>query len=122
MALTPNSELREVSGIDAAQQAEIRAVLHGAVYCWVKNRRGEEFAARDLVGGENGNWGGTPLQILYDRHIANGKPESAAEEAAARDLGWMIKSVLAQDKRTFAALHDGWVSKYRWTGDEAQNE
>ena len=119
MALDPNSELREVSGIDAAQRTAITAFLQGAVYCWVKNRSGEEFAARDLVGGENGNWGGTPLQVLYDRHIAEGKEESAAEEAAARDLGWLLKSVLDKDKRRFAASNDGWVSKYQWTGDEA---
>jgi hypothetical protein len=119
MALASSSELRDVAGITAAQQAEIRAFLQGAVYCWVKNRKGEEFAARDLFGGENGNWAGTPLQALYEKHLAEGKAATLAEEAAARDLGWLIKSVLHQDKRTFNASNDGWVNKYQWVRDEA---
>lgn len=119
MALSPSSGLREVSGIDDAQKTAIKTFLQGAVYCWVKNRKGEAFAARDLVGGENGNWGGTPLQVLYEQHIADGKAEAAAEDAAARDVGWLMKSVLDQDERTFTSSNDGWVSVYRWVGGDA---
>ena len=50
MTLVSPSEIREVQGITAEQQALIMAFLQGAVYSWVKNRSGESFTARDLVG------------------------------------------------------------------------
>lgn len=53
MTLTPKSELREVSGIRDIEKGLIKAFIQGAVYCWVKNRKDEQFAVRDLVGGEN---------------------------------------------------------------------
>jgi hypothetical protein len=114
MPLQDPSELRDVSGLDAAEKRLIKAFLQGAVYCWVKNRRGEEFAARDLVGGENADWGETPLQVLYWKHINQGKAHEAAVEAAAKDLGWLLKSMLAEDKRMFATGKSGLVNAYRW--------
>jgi hypothetical protein len=114
MALQDASELRDVLGLDQFEKRLIKAFLQGAVYCWVKNRRGEEFAARDLVGGENADWRGTPLQALYAKHIDQGKDHESAVEAAARDLGWLLKSVLAEDKREFATGKSGLVNAYRW--------
>lgn len=73
MALIPESEIREVQGITEEEEKLIRAFLQGAVYSWVKNRPGEWFAARDLVGGENFEWWGTPLYRLYQKHIDSGK-------------------------------------------------
>jgi hypothetical protein len=58
MALLPPSEIRQVTGITLEQELLMRAFLQGAVYSWVKNRTGEQFAARDLVGGENFEWEG----------------------------------------------------------------
>jgi hypothetical protein len=114
MALATPSELREVTGITDAERAAIKAFIQGAVYCWVKNRRGEQFAVRDLVGGPNADWTGTPLYPLYAKHVGQGKPGDEAAEAAGRDLGWLVKSVLAEDKRTFDAGKGGLVSVYRW--------
>ncbi len=118
MALNPVSELREVHGIDDAQKAAIKAFVQGAVYCWVKNRKGEQFAVRDLVGGENASWAGTPLYALYAKHVAQGKTGKAASDAAGRDLGWLVKTVLSEDKRTFESSKDGLVSSYHWVGGE----
>ena len=115
MVLNPGSQLREVSGLSPDELALIRAFIQGAVYSWVKNRKGEWFALRDLVGGENFDWGGTPLQPLYDKHIAAGKSEKEAMEAAAIDIGWIAKSVLEEDRRTFS-VDAGYVNKYRWDG------
>lgn len=115
MALQDPSELRDVLGIDQSEKNLIKAFLQGAVYCWVKNRKGEEFAARDLVGGENANWNGTPLQVLYVKHINQAKDHNAAVEAAAKDLGWLLKSVLAEDEREFVTSKSGMVNAYRWT-------
>ena len=69
MTLIPESEIRDVHGITEEQKTLIKAFLQGAVYSWVKNRLGEQFAARDLVGGENFEWEGTPLFPLYQKHI-----------------------------------------------------
>ncbi len=119
MSLTPLTELREVQGISESDKIAIKNFMQGAIYCWAKNRRSEPFAVRDLMGGENFSWEGTPLQVLYDRHITHGKSNDRAIESAAQDLGWLVKSVLAADKRTFEAAKDGLVSSYRWVGGEA---
>lgn len=118
MALTPTSALRDVHGIDDNQKRLIKAFMQGAVYCWVKNRKGEPFTLRDLVGGENFEWGGTPLLALYQKYITAGRANDSAIECAARDLGWLLKTVLEEDKRTFETAKAGLVSSYRWLGNE----
>ncbi len=114
MALATPSELRDVTGISPPELAAIKAFVQGAVYCWVKNRRGEQFAVRDLVGGLNTDWTDTPLYPLYAKHVGKGKPSKEAAESAGRDLGWIVKTVLADDKRTFEASKGELVSQYRW--------
>ncbi len=118
MALDPASELRDVTGITDAEKAAITTFMQGAIYTWVKNRKDEPFAVRDLVGGENFDWDGTPLFVLYEKHIRQGKSNSEAIAAAAKDLGWLTKTALAQDKRTFIPSKAGLVSHYRWVGGE----
>ena len=118
MALLPPSEVREVRGITDEQPELIKAYLQGAVYSWVKNRSGEQFAARDLVGGENYEWQGTPLIVLYEKHIALGKASDAAVDDAAKDLGWLLKAVLNEDKRHFEIGRSGLTAGYRWIGNE----
>jgi hypothetical protein len=117
MTLDPRSELRDVKGIDDAQKELIRVFMQGAIYCWVKNRRGEPFAVRDLVGGENTDWNGTPLQVLFEKHINMGKDSDASFKAAAKDIGWIVKSLLADDNRTFLAGKAGLVNSYDWVRD-----
>ena len=118
MSLLPPSELRTVHGITEEQAQAITTFMQGAVYCWVKNRKDEPFAVRDLMGGENFLWEGTPLQVLYDKHVHGGKNHDAAVEAAGKDLGWLTKSMLHADKRTFRADHAGLVASYQWVGSE----
>lgn len=119
MALSPDSALRDVHGIGHTDKTLLKAFMQGAIYCWIKNRKDEAFAVRDLVGGENFDWHGTPLQVLYDKHINAGKEHEPACEAAARDLGWLVKTVLAEDKRTFVTGKTGLVNSYRWIGNES---
>jgi hypothetical protein len=118
MSLLPSSKVREVLGITDEQTKLIKAYLQGAVYSWVKNRSGEQFAARDLVGGENYEWQGTPLIVLYEKHIALGKASDVAVEDAAKDLGWLLKAVLNDDKRHFKVGRSGLTAGYRWIGNE----
>ncbi len=118
MTLIPESELREPTGLNDNDRNLIRAFMQGAVYSWVKNRPDEYFAVRDLVGGLNNDWNGTPLQVLYDRHINNGRNEEEAFEAAAKDLGWIVKTLLSEDRRIFEVDNAGFVNTYRMVGDQ----
>lgn len=119
MTLTMPSEIRNVQGLLDDELQLVRSFVQGAVYCWVKNRKGEWFAVRDLVGGENTDWTGTPLESIYARHIGIGKADNEAFESAAKDIGWIVKSVLADDRRCFENDHSGYVARYRWL--EGQN-
>ena len=114
MTLATQSEIREVRGLTDAQRDGIRAFVQGAVYCWVKNSSEEWFHVRDLVGGANTDWNGTPLQALYEKHIVAGSAAAEAYEAAAKEIGWIVKAVLSDDKRIFENDHSGYVSRYRW--------
>lgn len=118
MTPRPVTELREPSGIDITQRGLIRAFMQGAVYSWVKNRPGEPFAVRDLVGGLNNDWNGTLLQVLYDRHVDAGRNAEEAFEAAAKDLGWIVKTLLSEDRRTFEVEKSGLVNTYLMVGDD----
>ncbi len=114
MALLEKSKLRHSFGIREENLIAIKSFLQGSVYCWVKNRKGKLFAARDLVGGDNFDWSGTPLKILYDKHIAKGKNNKDAIDEAGRDLGWILKLVLHEDKRTFSSSDAGMAKGYKW--------
>ena len=113
MISNDNSEVRNVSGITNEQRVEICNFLQGAVYCWCKNRCDEWFALRDLTGGGNYYWNGTPLFVLYEKH----KEQEDAIVAAGKDAGWLLKKVIVDDKRTFEAKKDQMVKMYKWNGN-----
>ncbi len=113
MALEPQSEIRNVFGITDEQRAAIEHFMQGAIYAWVKNID-RPFAVRDLVGGVNTDWNGTPLQTLYDKHTRLGKDPDDAFKAAAKDLGWIVKAMIDQDRRRFSFMKSGMVNSYRW--------
>lgn len=98
-----------MSGLDDNQKIGIKEFLRGKVDDWIANCNGDEFAARDLVGGANRNWSGTPLESIYRKHISLGKSEKAANKAAGVDLGWLFKTMLYEDKRKFSSR-----KKYVW--------
>lgn len=108
--LIPESEIREVHGITREQRQRISDFLQGAVYSWCKNRKNEWFAARDLLGGDNFYWQGTPMYALYEK--------SEDVEQAGKDAGWILKQVLHNDKRSFETIKEGMVRQYRWNGEE----
>jgi len=115
MALTVPSEVREVTGITQEQKQRIWDFLQGAVYCWCKNKPSEWFSMRDLMGGENYYWEGTPLIALYEKH--EGRCSDPVNEAG-KDSGWLLKKVINEDKRRFDSIQDELIRKYRWTGEE----
>jgi hypothetical protein len=117
MAFTEQSELRDVNGISAENKSSIKAFMQGAVYSWIKNNENKPFAVRDLMGGENTDWTHTPLEMLYSKHINSGKDSDSAFTAAAIDLGWLVKSMLFEDKRIFKVGDAGRANSYYWVRD-----
>lgn len=117
--LTPHSELRRVSGLSDEEGRAVRAFLQGAVYCWCKNRPREWFSLRDLTGGDNALWRGTPLYVLREKHRLR---TADALKAASIDCGWLLKQTLQEDRRVFETTELNLVRKYRWTGDHGMVE
>ena len=111
--LIGETEIRDVHGIPEEQKQRIIDFLQGAVYCWCKNRKDEWFTTRDLLGGDNYFWQGTPLFFLYK------KTENVKQ--AGKEAGWLLKKVIYNDKRSFQTKKEGMVRQYRWNGDENNN-
>jgi len=86
------------------------------------------FAVRDLFGDENADWGGTPLQAIYDywrssyreQHpeLSDDALHKKAAEQAAKDVGWLVKSVLQNDRREFESCDAGKAKGYKWVGGD----
>jgi len=76
----------------------IKVYMQGAVYAFCNTNKNEVFSARILFGGDNRNWGGTPMQKLYDYYIKEGKTEEDAHQSAAIDAGRLLKAVLERDQ------------------------
>jgi len=106
--------LRGVTGINDQERQSILDFLQGAVYCWCKNRKGEWFSLRDLMGADNYDWHGTPMLPLYLKHEDKGKDEEQAIQDAGKDGGWLLKAVISSDKRTFETKKEELIRKYRW--------
>ena len=113
MSFRELQEVRTITGISDHDLEKCRVFLQGAVYCWCKNRKNEWFALRDLVGGDNTEWDGIPLDAVYQKHIANLAPDRAYAEAA-RDAGWILKRVIADDQRVFDTQILDEVRHYQW--------
>ncbi|MFA8341773.1 MAG: hypothetical protein ACEPO8_02260 [Rhodothermaceae bacterium] len=118
MTLIRESKIREVQGISNEQKLRIEDFLQGAVYCWCKNRPDEWFSMRDLMGGSNFYWEGTPLFDLFQKHENIGKNNNDAIAAAGKDSGWILKKVIHEDKRKFDTKKEELIRKYRWNGNE----
>lgn len=113
MALVNQSEIRDVHGITDEEKSRIRDFLQGAVYCWCKNRPDEWFSLRDLMGGENYYWQGTPLITLYEKH----EDAVDAVQRAGRDGGWLLKRVIDNNSRKFKTKKEELIRKYSWIQD-----
>lgn len=107
-----------VTGFTENEINEMCIFLQGAVYCWCKNRKDEWFAARDLLGGDNFNWEGTPLYRLFRYYLGdNNDNYDYAVAEAGKAAGRLLKRVLHDDRRIFDT-EDGYARKYRWTGED----
>lgn len=118
--LNGNKRCFKVQGINPLERDLIYACLQGAVYRRCNENPNDWFAARDLVGGKNYYWQGTPLIVVYEqfRKANPNKSSEYAEEMAAKAIGHMLKRVIVDDKRTFDMRKQDMVNQYIWTGSE----
>lgn len=100
--------------ISIEEQQRIKDFIQGAVYCCCKNNKGKLFSARDLFGGDNYDWSGTPLIALFDWHSTNGSKNPV--EMAGKDIGWLLLDVICRDIRMFEIV-EGYTHEYRWIYD-----
>lgn len=112
--INDDSKLRKNHGVSVSELEAAKGFIQGAVYSWLKNRPNEGFAVRDLVGGVNFDWKGTPIYCFFEKHHKKGKANSAAIDEAGKDVGWLLKSVLSEDKRDFEKYDQGQTNGYRW--------
>ena len=129
MSITNDDQpARNINSLPEFGPAEARAFIQGAVYCWCKNKPGEVFAVRDLFGRENTDWGGTPLQEIYGHwsslyrgqhpELSDDELHEKAADQAAIDVGWLMKSVLQNDRREFESSDVGKAKGYKWVGGD----
>ena len=114
-----DNNYREVWCAEEPQKQRMRDYLLGAVQAWCRDRHGEWFAARDLLGGANYYWQGTPLMPLYDYYLehSDGDDEYAVREAG-RAAGNLLKRVLIEDSKRTYETRQGYTREYRWVGEE----
>jgi hypothetical protein len=110
-----NHNIRNVHILNPEEKALAKAFIQGAVYGWLnRHAKGDEFSVRILFGGDNTDWEGTPLQQIWDSHKANGKTNDEAHEQSAKDVGWLLKSVLAEDTTRKFNKIEGFTNTYCW--------
>jgi len=113
-----NNKLKDIVGISNLEKQRIIDFLQGAVYSWCKNKKNEWFALRDLMGGDNYYWEGTPLIALYKKHEDILEDWEQAVKEAGKDAGWLLKEMIINDKREFDTKKEELTRKYKWTGKE----
>jgi len=101
MILNDNSVIKNVEDITPQQEQRILDFLQGAVYSWCNTRKDERFALRNFMGGDNFFWEGTPMVELYNKNEAKLNDSDAAFKEAGIDGGWLLKKMIASDKRKF---------------------
>jgi len=99
-----------VAKINENQKQRIRDFIQGSVYCFWKNSSSNRFTARDLFGGENRDWKGTPLIELYNWHVQNGSSDPMS--MAAKDIGWLLLDVLSDDDNHGFRLIEAYTHEY----------
>lgn len=89
----------EISAIlSEAEKEIIKEYIKGGVHSFCKNNPNDVFSVAILFGGNNKDWNGTALQILYDKNLNSGNSCDPYNQAAC-DAGCLLREVLEEDKR-----------------------
>jgi hypothetical protein len=102
--ISPEPTVRRPSADLSERELErIKAFIQGAVYSYCKNCKGESFSASTLFGGDNYYWQGTPLEVVYERHIEDDDPVNRVFSVPGRIVTFSTKiGVLGHWKRDLA--------------------
>ena len=117
----------QIDSISNHDMEKIQAYLQGCVYTWCNiYEEPTKFCAADFVGGTNKEWKGTPPYTLFSSRLEQYRREYSQEsekeinarafDQAGIDLGWILKSVLIKDKRTFNTQKEFHSAYYTWDG------
>lgn len=100
MLQTSKRLVRPAIRLGEQETADILLYMTDAVHDFTASEPEKAFAVRDLFGGKNSDWGGTPLQTIFDRYSEDMPKEKAAKRAGI-DVGRLLKIVLNEDKYTY---------------------
>ena len=106
-----------VHGLPIADRNMICVYLQGEVFSWCAKHGDEWFAARNIVGGVNTKWEGTPLYRLYQFYENMNRGDVYAKHQAGVALGHLLKYVIRENKRMFRTRVAGQVRQYQWVND-----
>lgn len=114
-----HTSYRNVHGFTPREIERMLDYLLGAVQVWCRDRHGEWFAARDLLGGANYYWQGTPLMRLYEYYMEQSDEDDVySVSQAGRAAGHLLKRVLIEDTKRIYETRQGFTREYRWVGEE----
>lgn len=114
-----DSSYRNVHGFTDREIQRMLDYLQGAVQVWCLDLHGEWFAAKDLLGGANYYWQGTPLMRLYEYYMEQCDQDSDYFiTQAGRSAGHLLKQVLVKDTKRRYETRQGYTREYRWVGEE----
>ena len=106
-----------VYGFSDEDIQRIKDYLQGAVQSWCRDRKGKWFSARDLLGGNNFYWNGTPLIVLYENYAKKGDNAYAIRQAGIA-AGHLLKQVLRDDTKRQYDSRKSYTRQYCWVGKE----
>ena len=113
MLLNYNKTARNISANISGK--EIKAAIdhiENKVNDHCVNNPNDPFSVRILFGGDNRDWGGTPLQCIYEYYLNIRKTKRPANDAA-KDVGRLLIMVLENDRRDFELIGKDTGNKYR---------
>jgi hypothetical protein len=109
--LISKGKIRKIHSISESQAQEIKNYLQGAIRCHDKVAAGKWFSLRDLMGGENFDWNGTPMQDLFEAY----RGRDDALKVTAKSAGWLLKTAIKEDPyRRYETKKEAFTRKYRW--------
>lgn len=101
MIRQPKSKIILVTGISNDERQSIDTYLLGKIDTWFINQDKIWQSSRTIMGGLNRKWEGTPLYVLFLKHIRNGKNIQVAQKCASQDFGRLLYSLVENDERLF---------------------
>lgn len=84
--------------LSQGQKLELDSFIRGAIQGALSYK--ETFCVSDIVGGKFTEWGGTPLQWIYEYRKNRGNCLSPEAEAG-KDMGRIFKNVMSTDFRKY---------------------